>query len=82
MSRGGSVGTAWCHIRRRCGGSVGRVRVREWQPQSKNVESNAYALDSAPIQISLGLRQPRAHWIQARWIHLEWHRFRPNFNML
>lgn len=25
--------------------------------QSKNVESNAYALDSARIQISLGLRQ-------------------------
>jgi hypothetical protein len=39
--------------------------------QSKNVESNAYALDSARIQISLGLRQQRAHWIQARWIHLE-----------
>ena len=34
-------------------------------------ESNAYALDSARIQISSGLRQQRAYWIQARWIHLE-----------
>lgn len=32
--------------------------------QSKNVESSAYAFDSARIQIPLGLRQPRAHSIQ------------------
>jgi hypothetical protein len=46
-------------------------RKLELLSQSKNVESNAYALDSARIQISLGLRQRRAHWIQACWIHLE-----------
>ena len=34
------------------------------QEQSKNVESSAYAFDSARIQIPLGLRQPRAHSIQ------------------
>jgi hypothetical protein len=47
------------------------IQERMFTQNEKNVESNAYALDSARIQISLGLRQQRAHWIQARWIHLE-----------
>jgi hypothetical protein len=58
---------------RRIAGLVGSLS------QSKNV---AYALDSARIQISLGLRQHRVHWIQARWVHLEQRQFRPSFDML